>query len=103
MQVVTGFRHPFAVDHDGAFSLRSQLYKTATTLQAGSPTALEAVGLVNYDSRISLNTGIANDAPNCVFVLEQWFGPVRGFTLTNLSSNLCIPNKEASSGREQLK
>lgn len=29
-------------------------------------------------------------------------GPVRGFRLTNFSSNLCIPNKEASSGREQL-
>lgn len=71
MQVVTGFRHPFAVDHDGAFGLRSQLYKIATTLQAGSSTALEAGGLVSWDSRISLNTGIANDAPNWIFVQEQ--------------------------------
>lgn len=47
MQVVTGFRHPFAVDHDEVFSVGSQLYKNATTLQAGSSTALDAVGLVS--------------------------------------------------------
>lgn len=47
MQVVTGFRHPFAVDPDGGLSLGSRLYKTATRLQAGSSTALEVAGLAN--------------------------------------------------------
>lgn len=47
MQVVTGFRHLLAVDHDEGFILGSQLYKIATRLQAGSSTALEAACLAN--------------------------------------------------------